>query len=53
METIMASYEAIWIQKLLTGLFGQELERWYTTIIRVVSKSMRIQYSMTGPRILR
>ena len=48
MATILASCEAIWLHKMLTGLFGQELEP--TVIVRVALNSQRIQCYMIGPK---
>jgi hypothetical protein len=49
MAASQASCEAIWLRKMLVGLFGQEMPLIvYTVIIRVVSNSPRIQCSMTS-----
>jgi hypothetical protein len=49
MVASQASCEAIWLRKLLVGLFRQS----FTAIIRVVSNSLRIECFMTGRSILR
>jgi hypothetical protein len=52
MAVSMASCESIWLHKLLTGLFDQELE---PMVIYCDNQSCiklwRIQYSMIGPSI--
>jgi hypothetical protein len=51
MAASQASCEALWLRKMLVGLFGVQLRP--TVIIRVVLNSWRIQFFMTGLSISR
>jgi len=54
MAANIASCESTWLHKLLIGLFDLELDStmmYYD--IEVVSNSLRIQYSMASPSLLR
>jgi hypothetical protein len=54
MTTSQASCEALWLHKMLVGLFSVQLRPTVIyVIIRVASNSRRIQFFMTGIRISR
>jgi len=50
MTASQVACEAIWMRKIMVGLFGQQMDP--TMIMRVVSNSLIIKFFMIGPSIL-